>query len=78
MYLKNPDETYIRLDPVNESINSSNNNNSISSSSISDTYLQDIGDHQHSHSTSAPLNNNTSNAHHEEQQKIFAQDRPDS
>jgi hypothetical protein len=67
MYLKNPDETYIRLDPVGEQSNDG-------VSSISDAYLQDIGEHVHlkqqqqSSSNPRSLNDN----------KIFALDKPDN
>lgn len=69
MYLKNPDETYIRLDPVVETA---------SSSSISDSYLQDLGEHQprHNHSTSSV--NTSSIPVIQKEDKIYAQDKPDN
>ncbi|GAA5800600.1 fungal-specific transcription factor domain-containing protein [Helicostylum pulchrum] len=74
MYLKNPDETYIRLDPVVETT---------SNSSISDSYLQDLGEQQprHNHSTSSSSMNlkmNTNTIPAPEDNKIYAQDRPDN
>ncbi|KAI7893529.1 fungal-specific transcription factor domain-containing protein [Mucor mucedo] len=74
MYLKNPDETYIRLDPVGET--------PTGSSSISDSYLQDLGENQsrHNHSTSS-LNNNISISNItpvRDDSKIYAQDKPDN
>lgn len=73
MYLKNPDETYIRLDPVGES--------PTGSSSISDSYLQDLGENQsrHNHSTSSiNHNNNINNISTRDDNKIYAQDKPDN
>jgi hypothetical protein len=58
-YLKNPDETYIRLDPVE-----SNNN----SNSLSEAYLQDIGDYIQPQQSSSTHSDN----------KIFPLDKPDT
>ncbi|CEP16014.1 hypothetical protein [Parasitella parasitica] len=80
MYLKNPDETYIRLDPVNESTSSSSylskvDNTSTTTAAISESYFQDIGDRiqskqQHLNGTNSPSQNDSN--------KIFAQDRSDN
>jgi hypothetical protein len=95
MYLKNPDETYIRLDPVGESI-SSNGYNGINgnsgSSSISDSYLQDISDHnqqllkhqqqnqQHNqhHNITTSNSTTTTTSSVDENNKIFVQDKLDN
>lgn len=79
MYLKNPDETYIRLDPVGESSNGT--------SAISDSYLQDIGDHQQQRNGSPSTTTHTTTSQQQQQQqqqqvydnkKIFAEDKPDN
>lgn len=68
MYLKNPDETYIRLDPVGEQSNGG---------SISDAYLQDIGEQGHLKQQQQKNNTNNNGTRPVNDNKIFALDKPD-
>ncbi|GAN09555.1 hypothetical protein MAM1_0274d09085 [Mucor ambiguus] len=94
MYLKNPDETYIRLDPVNESTSPSSSSsthlNSINTQAISESYFRDIGDQvqlkqqqqqqQHHQQQQHQHNgsNGSSSTPRDDNNKIFAQDQPDN